>query len=283
MKSTTLPLCLILVCTLFSCVDRVPNIEVDETHIVIFGNVYYPPSVMNVDVFRTSNTKNYDPSEITNARIRLFSSPDNASDSPGTLVSDAFRFVSFENGYESAEDIPSRVGYWYWIEVEIPGISGIYRSSRIQMVAPVSIKTIERKNGGTRITFADPKNEPNQYVASFNFFEGNEEVGEESQPATDVLFDGNSQAYLEVFNTAGNRVQTTLSHLDPEVYQFYLHISRQRDLNEGFDDESGDPGFLFRQPPVQLEGNISNSDTDELVLGNFGVIAVADKEEVFRD
>lgn len=283
MKSTFLPLYLILLCTTLSCVDQVPNIEVDETHVVIFGNIYYPPSVMNIDVFRTSNTKNYDPSEITNARIRLYSSPDDSSNNSGTLVSDAFRFVSFDSGYESATDIPTRVGYWYWIEVEIPGTPGIYRSSRIQMVAPVSIKTVERKNGGTRITFADPKNESNQYVALFNFFQGNDKVGQESKPANDVLFDGNSQAYLEVFNTTGNRVQTTLSHLDPEVYQFYLNINRQQELNEGFDNESGDPGFLFRQPPVQLEGNISNSQADELVLGNFGVIAVAEKEMIFQE
>ncbi len=283
MKSPILPLYLFVLCTFYSCVNQVPNIVVDQTNLVIFGNVYYPPSRMNLNIFHTSNTQTYNPREVTNASIRLYSSPDDGSDTSETLVSDAFTFISAEEGYESASDIPAQIGHWYWIEVEIPGTPGVFRSSRIQMVAPIAIKTVERKNGGTRMTFADPKNEANQYVASFHFFQGNEEVGDEFQAATDVLFDGNTEAYLEVFNSPGNRVQTSLNHLDPEVYEFYLRYNRQRELNEGFDDESGDPGLLFREPPVQLEGNIYNNQSEQMVLGNFGVIAISEKEVVFED
>lgn len=42
-----------------------------------------------------------------------------------------------------------------------------------------------------------------------------------------------------------------------------------------------DPGYLFRAPPVQLSGNIYNDQTQETVLGNFGVIAISEARQEF--
>ena len=76
-------------------------------------------------------------------------------------------------------------------------------------------------------------------------------------------------------------MEVSLYHMDPSIYEFYLRYSTQLYQNEGFEDEAGDPGYLFRAPPVQLSGNIYNDQTQETVLGNFGVIAISEARQEF--
>lgn len=273
---------------LFACVERVDPIKIDETNLVIFGNLYNPSSYLSISIFETSSTTKYKPNRIRDANIRLYTASGN---SPKTLVTDQFRFNSdpeFED-FESVEKIETIVGNKYWIEIDIPGRSGVYESTQIEMIPPVKIKKVTRANGATRITFQDPKDEPNQYLAIFTHLndlnpQGNIppiEIDENYLTSADRLFDGNANAYMEVFNTPGNLVRVELYNLAPEIYQFYLKYANQIDQNEGFNDEEGDPGFLFRQPPTQLTGNIFNETSDELVLGNFGVIATDEMSQTF--
>jgi hypothetical protein len=48
------------------------------------------------------------------------------------------------------------------------------------------------------------------------------------------------------------------------------------------DDQSRNPGILFLPPPTQLSGNINNETTNELVLGNFGVVNTNKLEHTFE-
>jgi hypothetical protein len=194
--------------------------------------------------------------------------------------------------------VPTTVGNDYWIEVTLPGEKGRFVSVPITMRQPIEIDRIERINGATRMVFHDPLSRNtdedfNQYVANFEFLETREEyIGREYEEdgfeiidtkwvaSTDRLFDGNEEAYLEYFGTVGNAVEASLFHMDPSNYEFYLRYSTQLYQNEGFEDQAGDPGYLFRTPPVQLSGNIYNDQTQETVLGNFGVIAIS---EAYRE
>lgn len=97
-----------------------------------------------------------------------------------------------------------------------------------------------------------------------------------------MLFDGNAKAYLEVQEDAGNRVVGALMHISPETYEFYFKFDRQSEYNSNYDeDDGGDPGLLFLPPPIQLSGNVFNSTTQELVLGNVGVVNIHELEQRF--
>lgn len=267
--------------TLFSCIERVDPIEVDETHLVIFANLEYPADDLSVYVLETSNTTNYESKPIKNAKIRLYSK---SKDGKSELLIDEDDFDFYEDleRHESKDEIQTEIGNSYWLEVEVPGRKGVYKSTAIEMVKTVKIQSIERVKGATRIVFKDPPNEPNQYLAQFFFYNNESELFSEMIPNSDTLFDGNTQAYLEVSTTSGNRVIASLSHMDPEVYEFFFKYTRQLDYNSGYDEnDSGDPGFLFLPPPIQLSGNIYNETTKELVLGNFGVINYNELDKTF--
>lgn len=100
--------------------------------------------------------------------------------------------------------------------------------------------------------------------------------------SNDILFDGNENAFIETEDTADfngeKKYGVTLTHLNFDTYQFYQNITFQNQSNEGSgDDESGDPGRLFESPPTNLTGNIVNTSTNRLILGNFGVISISEE------
>lgn len=267
---------------LVSCIKKVDPVVVDETHVVIFANLEYPANTLHIDILETSTTVDYRSKPIKNAEIRLYTK--NSNDRTEVIANtDDFTFDNYTEQYQSTNKIQTRVGHSYWLEVEIPNRKGIYTSTAIEMVKTVEIKSIERINGATRIIFQDPPNEPNQYLASFLFFENEIELNQELIPNTDTLFDGNSNAYLEVANTNGNRARVALMHMDPEVYEFFFKYTQQLNNNTNYnEDDGGDPGLLFLPPPIQLSGNIFNATTDELVLGNFGVVNTHELEQTFE-
>lgn len=264
------------------CVDEIDPIVVDQNRVVIIGNLYYPSDVLEIEIIRSTNTITYEKKPITNAQIRLKKQGDLGDE----LVDDSFTYSPQDESYQSQSSIPTEIGTKYWIEVEIPGEKGVFISEPVEMLAPVPIQEIERINGATRIVFQDPLSigtevDQNLYLAIFRYLENDDEVDTEYVPSTDRLFDGNEQAFIENFSIYGNGIDVDLYHLDPGTYNYFLRYNTQLNENEGIDDQSGDPGFLFRNPPVQLTGNIYNSVSQDAVLGNFGVVAISSRSKSF--
>lgn len=275
MKFSLLTL-LILIVLCSGCVVKTDPIVSNETHIVIIGKLEYPSNRLNVSIMETSNTTSYKEKIITNADVKLYT---RSSDGTAVLVTDQIKPNA--RAYENTEELSITVGDPYWITVTVPGKTGEYRSYEQPMLSPVPIKKVEWDADKYQVIFNDPEKEQNQYVAQFNFVD-NRYQGSIQEIATDddTLFNGNPDANLDVyFSNPVSYVDVSLSNVAPETRKFFKNFLEQKDQNEGFveDGEVGDPGILFRAPPIQLQSNLYNTeDKNELVLGNFATMATSE-------
>lgn len=264
---------------IFSCTEEITPPTNFTSKVFIFGNITNNTDYLRIKIGKTVPLNSTSSNPVNNATISLFTKDKNNNTS---LVTDDF---SVTNGtYESSQKITPTIGNYYWIEVKVDNIT--YKSSQETLRTPISITNIEVVNDQLRAVFSDPQNETNHYLASFSFYdEFDNFLSEENELSNDILFDGNVKAFIEIFDMfdfeADVQRRAVLTHLNYETYQFYLNISAQEESNEGVDDEGGDPGRLFASPPVNLTGNITNTSTNQFVLGNFGVMSISD--EFFKE
>ena len=102
----------------------------------------------------------------------------------------------------------------------------------------VPIDQINLNNTYPRVQFSDPDNERNFYALEVSFFNNEQFIYQDIMLSTDVLFNGNSNAFLELLSsTSGNRLSASLFNLDINSYKFYSKIIAQED---GLDDTNTD-------------------------------------------
>lgn len=271
--------------TIFSCTEEISPSDEFEPKIFIFGEITTDQDYVSLKVGKTlplNNSSGIEPlsSTVENAEIALFTRDTNDNTS---LVTDDFSESLLDPGeYISSQVVTPIIGNYYWIEVTIDGTK--YKSSPELLKPPITVTEIEVVGNQVRAIFNDPQNEVNHYYAIFNFYDANDFfLFDESELSNDILFNGNENAFIETEDTAyfsgEKKYGVTLAHLNFDTYQFYQNITIQNQSNEGFDDddEGGDPGRLFDSPPTSLTGNIVNTATNRLVLGNFGVISISDE------
>jgi len=272
MKFTYKYIALLLITTLLtSCNEEITLDTTFDPQLFIFGNLTNDARKLSITIQESVPVENTSkiPKPVNNAKITLFT-----ENSTGNEIIVTTEFVENNGEYASSQIISPIIGNLYWIQVELENKT-IFKSEKEQLKPLVQINNISIVNGFVRATFNDPANDRNFY--RLNLFTSDN--GDETSTyllSNDILFDGNSDAFLEEdIGLSGNSARATLMNFNYNTFQFYLNITAQEDAQS--DDEG--PFQLFAPPPVYLTGNILNTVTKKRVLGNFGVISVSESDE----
>ncbi len=274
MKSIYKYISLLLITTiLMSCNEEIALNTKFEPQLFIFGNLTNDAQKLNITIQESVPVENTSkiPKPVNNAKVTLFTKGSN-----GNEMIVANEFIENNGDYSSSQIISPTIGNLYWIEVELEN-GVLFKSEKEQLKPLVNIDNISMVNSFVRTTFKDPINDRNFY--RLNLFVS--DSGEETSAyilSNDVLFNGNSDAFLEEsigIGLSGSSARATLMNFNYNTFQFYLNIIAQEDAQE----EGDGPFQLFAPPPVYLTGNILNTVTKKRVLGNFGVISVSESDE----
>lgn len=281
-------LLLCITVSLFSCTKE---ISVDVTHdvqTVIFGSLNNQNEQVKIIVQQSvplNSTQTSQP--VNDATIALYERNSNGN---SNLITSNFEIN--QGVYTSIDNIATTQGNSYWIEVTLAN-GMVFRSKEEVMQPVVAINEVTRNevfNDILKIQFVDPDNTTNLYKATVKTFNENIPVSSNFTQSSDVLFDGNTQAIIEVdiFPELSedeedtnpfpvfNRLEVELANINFQSYQFLLNQSAQIEANtEANDSESGSPSQLFSTPPVSLLGNIINTSNNTISLGNFSVESIA--------
>jgi len=265
-KIITLLLCVFI---LQSCVKEIKLVSNYESSIFIYGNITNEIDYVNVIVLQTTPVTDASLKHIIDAKISLYTEHNNVP----TLITNNFTVTS-EKNYKSSEKISTVIGNHYWIEIELQD-GTTFKSMKEKLLPPVALSGLTYEDATLEAHFEDPENSANFYhleVASIDNIDNS--FLKSFQIESDILYNGNKNAFIESESFFGNAIVVKLSNINFETYRFLLNLSKQNEDNiDDEDNESGNPGQLFASPPVNLIGNIQNAITNEKALGNFGVIS----------
>ncbi len=184
--------------------------------------------------------------------------------------------------YTSATSIATAIGNRYWIEVVFSNGTTI-KSEEEELQPLVSILDVNIEDEEVvKIRFSDPQNSTNFYKYTLNLWNEGALVHTRSAESNDVLFDGNANAFVELYRlnddddegevVVHDTVEVLLCNSNSSSYQFYL---RQGAEEEIIQNEDSAIDQFFATPPANLFGNIKNVITGKKVLGNFSVNAIS--------
>ncbi|PKV48037.1 uncharacterized protein DUF4249 [Aquimarina sp. MAR_2010_214] len=257
MKKLYIYITLVLLSILTSCVEDInPDFEFEE-QVFISGLLTSEEDYVSVQIQKTTPVTDTTFSAINDVQVSLFTK--NVSNT-ASLVSDSF---TIDNGnYRTSEMITPIIGNTYWIEVMLQDQTVI--KSEEEILKP-SIPIIDMvKNGNTvRVTFKGPIEEQNFYLIRIEVFKGDMSISDEYGVFNDRIVNEVEEKILDIGNIkTGETVRVSLHNINFTTFQFYANVLR----NQG--DE---PGFSSLFPPINIVGNITNTITNELILGNFGI------------
>ena len=266
----TIPL--ILACMLFTqCVKEIPVEDNFEAEIVIVGQLLNDTNHCEVRVQESVSLFNTEFNGIESASISVYS--ENAT-GENLLITNAF--TEQGNGsYSSNLPIDPVSGDYYWIEVLLED-GRVFMSEKTKLKPVVTINSITKRLGFDDSTlynfiFSDPVDENNFYILRVLFGEDPITIA-----ASDVVFNGNETASIEVENYYYNQivlVKAKMQNVNYFTYQYYINLLSQSNTNNG--DFS--PELLFAPPSVNLLGNIVEKHTNRRVLGVFTVAYTSEK------
>ncbi len=270
-------ICILLyVISYYSCTKEISVNVAHEKQTIIFGGIQNGTNNIVVNIQQSVPLNSTESFEIVDdAAISVFTRNILGTSS---LVTDDFTVN--QGRYTSVDAITTTIGHKYWIEVTL--LDGtIFRSEEEELKPIVPIQSIEISNEDiVSIQFEDPANDRNFYTFNIDLFLNGQLVSSTVSQSNDVVFDGNDNASVEIdlfrFNDEDDEVTITydtlrarLQNINFSSYQFYLNQSAQIEANDS--ESSGDPSQLFATPPVNLLGNITNTTTNKIALGNFTV------------
>ena len=280
MKTRILLCCLIAL--IWGCVDKVAikNEKFTQQPVVVAelnSNGY-----LRVQVSLTTNIDEESTNTgVDDANIRLWTKNSAGEDE---IVTQSFDYDGLNNAYFPTNSIETEEGGIYWVELELSnGLS--YVSRQEKMPTTVEVSDIAYVRSELRAIFQDEKDEPNYYLAEFNIYGRDQTyfIRGLKVVSNDVLIDGNEKAYIGEYTTISESsyyVELNMQSLSNSSYLFYRNFLEQEDLNEGFDDEEGDPGWLFSKPPINLYGNITEKESGKKVLGQFIISSISQKNQI---
>lgn len=271
---------LLTICFFISCTKEI-SVDVNhEPKTIIYGQLNNGSDFVSINIQQSvplNSSATHLP--INDATVMLYSK--NSSGNTN-LITDSF---TVNNGtYTSNSPVNTIIGNSYWIEVILA--NGTKFNSKEELLKPIITiddLTVENEDVVT-ITFNDPENDSNFYKFKVELFNNGELVSTNLSQSNDVIFNGNPQATVDIdlFKEVDddiedeednfiefNEVKVTLYHINLSSYQFYLNQSQQLEAN--LESSSGDPSQLFATPPVHLLGNITNTNTNNIELGNFTI------------
>lgn len=260
---------ILVIFTLLSCTDEI-NLDADfERQTFIFGVITNENIPITISIQESIPVNNGAPIYINNAIVSVYTKEKGGN---ASLITNEF---SVDNGnYTSKQNINTIIGNYYWIEVELSD-GTIFKSSEEELLKTVvPINSIVAENDMTKVSFSDPLDDTNFYrLITLFYLDGQSDIIT-VELSNDVLFNGNSNAFIETLSYQNDYTEAILANLNYDTYQYYLNLQKQEIDIEGYEEESGDPSRLFAPPPVNLIGNILNTKSNRKALGNFGVVSI---------
>ena len=279
MKTRILLCCLIAL--IWGCVDKVAIKNENFTQQPVILAELNSNGYLRVQVSLTTNIDEESTNTgVDDANIRLWTKNSAGEDE---IVTQSFNYDDDDNAY-STSSIETEEGGIYWVELELSnGLS--YVSRQEKMPTTVEVSDIAYVRNELRAIFQDEKDEPNYYLAEFNIYGRDQTyfIRGLKVVSNDVLIDGNEKAYIGDYITISDDsfyVELNMQSLSNSSYLFYRNFLEQEDLNEGFDDEEGDPGWLFSKPPLNLYGNITEKESGKKVLGQFVISSISQENQI---
>ena len=275
---------LILVC-LQSCTEEISLQVNHEPQLIIYGTLSNETQPVSITIQQSVPINSNSTSQpVANATVMLYTKTNGGA---AQLVTNTFNYN--QGTYTSAQPINTQIGNDYWIEVTLPN-GTIFKSTPERLQPVVQINSIDiTDEEAVVVKFSDPANSTDFYVFTSEALHFSEVVTGHSSPTNDVVFDGNTNAEVEVdpfYNIdeeaqegpiTANLIRVTIKRINFESFQFYLNQTAQMESNES--EGSGDPSMLFATPPVNLTGNITDIQTNKRILGNFTVQSVHQRSE----
>ena len=280
MKTRILLCCLIAL--IWGCVDKVAIKNENFTQQPVILAELNSNGHLRVQVSLTTNIDEESINTgVDDANIRLWTKN---SDGEDEIITDSFDYEKVDNAYYPTSSVETKEGGIYWVELELSnGLS--YVSRQEKMPTTVEVSDIAYVRNELRAIFQDEKDEPNYYLAEFNIYGRDQTyfIRGLKVVSNDVLIDGNEKAYIGDYITISDDsfyVELNMQSLSNSSYLFYRNFLEQEDLNEGFDDEEGDPGWLFSKPPLNLYGNITEKESGKKVLGQFVISSISQENQI---
>ncbi|MEP1488285.1 MAG: hypothetical protein ABJK28_07645 [Algibacter sp.] len=259
LKYTCLTLILLILltsCSGFNLEEDIPyNFEFQE-QVFITGLLTNEFGFVSLDIQKSipANTTGFNP--VNDAKISLYTK--GVSNSGTLLVTDSF---TVNNGrYTSSQEITPTVGNTYWTEIILE--DGTQFKSDEEILKPAIALTItETPNESIRVTIADPIDEENFYLFYVEYFKDDNLISDDRGLIDDI--NDESELYLNIINhNEGVTVKVSLFNINFNTFQFY-----NNSLFQGENEVD-----IFFAPLRNLYGNIINTSTNKIALGNFGIV-----------
>ncbi len=256
MKKPHIYITLISLLTLISCVEDIPSDFEFEEQVFISGLLTNEEGFVSVQIQKTVAVTDTNFNAVNDAQISLFTRDVSNTVS---LVSDSF---TVDNGeYTSSEMITPIIGNTYWLEVMLQDQSILI--SEEEILKPIPIVDIVKTDDSIRVTSTGFADEQNFYLIEIEILEDGVLISDGLVLANDRII--NEEEEISIFINEikpGETVRININNINFTTFQFYVNVVS----NQGDEPEVSS---LFA--PVNIVGNIKNTATNGLVLGNFGV------------
>lgn len=258
MKKLYIYIVLISLGVFTSCIEEItPGYEFEE-QVFISGLLTNQAGLVSVQIQNTVKVTDSNFSAVNNAQVSLFTRNTNNTVS---LVSDSFIVT---NGMYSTSDIITPItGNTYWIEVILEDET-VLKSEEELLKSSLPIIDMVKTDDIVQITFTNEIEEQNFYLIRLEVLKDDESISDDWYVFNDTVLIENSEEFNEInignIND-GDSVRVSVHNINFNTFQFYYNfLTGEVDLS-----------LSFFSPPKKIIGNVTNTTTNELVLGNFGI------------
>lgn len=257
MKKRHLYITFILVFTLISCVEDInPNFEFEE-QVFISGLMTHEEGFVSVQIQKTVPVTDTTFSALNDAQVSLFT-----RDASNTVSLVSNSFIAENGTYRTSEIITPVIGNAYWIEILLAN-EAIFISEEEILTPPIPIMDMEKNGNTVTISITGPLDEQNFYLFDVEIIRDNVLISDDIGVGLDRIMGENEEKFLTISDiNDGDIVTVNLHNINFPTFQFYSNVVS----NLGNEPEVS---ALFL--PINLIGNITNTTTNEVALGNFGV------------
>jgi len=242
---------------LTSCVENTRLGFEFEEQVFISGLLTNESDFVSVQIQKTTPVTDTTFRPVDDAQVSLFTRDVSNTIS---LISDSFRV---DNGvYTSTEMITPTIGNAYWIEVMLPDQTTLKSEEEI-LKPPVPILDMVKTGNTVRITFRDQIGQQNFYLSRIEVLRDGEIITNVLNVFSDTVVTENLEEYLDISGiNDGETVRISAYNINFNTFQFYNNIIRE---------DQNDIEVLTLFLTTNIIGNITDTTTNKLALGNFGI------------
>jgi len=257
MKKLHIYITFIYLFVLASCVEDIRLGFEFEEQVFISGLLTNESDFVSVQIQKTVPVTDTTFSPVNDAQVSLFTRDVSNTIS---LISDSFRV---DNGvYTSTEMITPTIGNAYWIEVMLPDQTTLKSEEEI-LKPPVPILDMVKTGNTVRITFRDQIGQQNFYLSRIEVLRDGEIITNVLNVFSDTVVTENLEEYLDISGiNDGETVRISAYNINFNTFQFYNNIIRE---------DQNDIEVLTLFLTTNIIGNITDTTTNKLALGNFGI------------